>query len=106
MERVFQKHVAARFKVGTGPTMRHEKRYGDAAMPVCVQCGAELATVGRGRPSRFCGTRAGVPPPPPARTEEDFARQAGPMGRRRLGVDGRRRRQATAGSGDGREPHR
>lgn len=55
-------------------------------MTACGQCGTELPVVGRGRPSRFCGNacRCAAYRRRQRGLGEGFARQAGPVGRRRL----------------------
>jgi len=79
--------------------VRHESRYSEFGMATCGQCGAELDGSSRGRPSRFCGNacrcaayrrrQRGLP--------EAFARQPGPLGRRRL--------EAVASGDDELQPH-
>jgi diaminopimelate epimerase len=53
---------------------------------MCAQCGAELGSAGRGRPARFCGNacRCAAYRRRQRGLGEDFTRQAGPRGRRRL----------------------
>jgi hypothetical protein len=70
---------------------------------MCGQCGAELGSGRRGRPARFCGNacRCAAYRRRQRGLEEDFTRQAGPRGRRRLesmvGADaGLQRAQGTA----------
>ncbi|MGI8610254.1 MAG: hypothetical protein ACR2MY_13705 [Candidatus Dormibacteria bacterium] len=64
----------------------------------CAQCGTELRVDGRGRRSRFCGNacRCAAYRRRQRGLGEDFPRQVGPVGRRRL--------EAMAGSDPGVEP--